>query len=92
MLLMYPEILLTQAGVIESGPPPADGSLYFEILTVLDLTILPTLSSLPHNCCVADEIWDVLKLYPYNFRLVDLLFKSVVLQSMLCEADLFILF
>ncbi|XP_065225591.1 THO complex subunit 2 isoform X3 [Planococcus citri] len=62
------KLALIQAGVTEQGPPPTEDSLYFEILTVLDLTILPTLSALKVNCCVADEIWDILKLYPYNYR------------------------
>lgn len=60
--------IFSQAGVNDQGSMPTEDSLYFDILTVMDLTILPTLSALPSNCCVADEIWDVLKLYPYNFR------------------------
>ncbi|XP_044748967.1 THO complex subunit 2 isoform X1 [Coccinella septempunctata] len=47
---------------------PEDKMLYFDILTLLDITILPSLSYLDCNCCIAEEIWTLLKLYPYQIR------------------------
>lgn len=34
----------------------------------MDAAILPALSYMDCNCCIAEEIWDVLKLYPYQIR------------------------
>jgi len=46
-----------------------DGSvLYFEALTLFEEVILPSLSLLPSNCCLAEEIWAVLRVYPYQHR------------------------
>lgn len=47
---------------------PSEDSLYYDILTLLDVTILPALSYLDCNCCVAEEIWTLVKLYPYQIR------------------------
>ena len=47
----------------------ADGSvLYFEALTLFEEVILPSLSLLSSNCCLAEEIWQVLQVYPYQHR------------------------
>ncbi|CAH0560689.1 unnamed protein product [Brassicogethes aeneus] len=48
--------------------PPAEDSLYYDILTLVDVSILPSLSYLECNCCIAEEIWTLLKLYPYQVR------------------------
>lgn len=42
--------------------------LYHEIITVIDICILPSLSYLDCNCIVAEEIWSVIKVFPYNIR------------------------
>lgn len=34
----------------------------------MDSTILPALSYLECNCCISEEIWSLLKLYPYQIR------------------------
>lgn len=51
---------------------PASGSddevMYNEIINVLDTAIFPSLSYLDCNCCVAEEIWSIVKLYPYSYR------------------------
>lgn len=48
---------------------PREGdTLYFEIISVLDETILPSLSYLDCNCCIAEEIWNLVKFYPYQIR------------------------
>ncbi|XP_064083683.1 THO complex subunit 2-like isoform X2 [Macrobrachium nipponense] len=41
---------------------------YYEFLTVLDEVLLPALSVLDSNPCLAEEIWEVLKVYPYQHR------------------------
>ena len=47
----------------------ADASaLYFEALTLFEEVILPSLSLLASNCCLAEEIWLVLRVYPYQHR------------------------
>ncbi|CAH1184109.1 unnamed protein product [Phyllotreta striolata] len=48
--------------------PPKEDSLYYDILSLIDLTILPSLAYLECNCCIAEEIWTLLKLYPYQIR------------------------
>nr|XP_023020410.1 THO complex subunit 2 [Leptinotarsa decemlineata] len=50
------------------SPPPNCDSLYNDILSLVDETILPALSYLDCNCCIAEEIWTLLKLYPYQIR------------------------
>lgn len=47
---------------------PAEDSLYYDILTLMDVTIFPALSYLDCNCCIAEEIWTLVKLYPYQIR------------------------
>lgn len=56
-------------GVQTAGPPSGD-SLYFDIVTLLDEVLLPSLSHLDSNCSVAEEMWSLLKLYPYQYRWV----------------------
>lgn len=51
--------------------PPVDSineNLYSEILTILDSSVLPALSYMDCNCCIAEEIWSVIKFYPYDKR------------------------
>ena len=43
-------------------------SLYYDILTILDVALLPSLSFMDCNCCVAEEMWNILKYYPYQNR------------------------
>ncbi|XP_063232661.1 THO complex subunit 2 isoform X1 [Bacillus rossius redtenbacheri] len=60
---------LTQKGGADGQPVrPADSCLYYEVLTLLDEVILPSLSFMDCNCCVAEEVWNLLKLYPYQQR------------------------
>lgn len=47
---------------------PAQAALCGDILTLLDASILPALSYLDCNCCVAEEIWSVIKFFPYHYR------------------------
>ena len=43
-------------------------SLYYDILTILDTSLLPSLSYMDCNCCLAEELWNVIKSYPYSHR------------------------
>uniref|UniRef100_W8BMU3 THO complex subunit 2 n=2 Tax=Ceratitis capitata TaxID=7213 RepID=W8BMU3_CERCA len=75
-VLMYKLIrilrtIMTDMGVDSlNAPPPNTESetLYFEVMTVIDAAILPALSYLDCNCPMAEEIWTVLKFFPYHFR------------------------
>lgn len=66
-------ILESELNVDAASPPASsmdDGklSLYHDIVSLLDSCVLPSLSYMECNCCVAEEIWSVVKLYPYNIR------------------------
>ncbi|GAB6023947.1 THO complex subunit 2 [Chamberlinius hualienensis] len=62
-LLMHP--------LSKDDKPKNDGTvpgLEFDFITILDEALLPSLSLLDCNCCMAEEIWNLLKLYPYQHR------------------------
>lgn len=42
--------------------------LFNEVLTLMDSSVLPALSYMDCNCCVAEEVWEILKFYPYQLR------------------------
>ena len=43
-----------------------DSALYYLTLTLMDEVFLPSLSLLTSNCCLAEEIWSVLRHFPYE--------------------------
>ncbi|XP_077302738.1 THO complex subunit 2-like protein isoform X2 [Arctopsyche grandis] len=45
-----------------------DDPLRHDILSILDSAILPALSYMDCNCCMAEEVYSLLKLYPYQYR------------------------
>ncbi|XP_030748048.1 THO complex subunit 2 isoform X2 [Sitophilus oryzae] len=45
-----------------------ENALYYDIISIIDLSIFPSLSYLECNCCVAEEVWTLMKLYPYQIR------------------------
>lgn len=47
---------------------PLQAALCYDILTLLDASILPALSYMDCNCCVSEEIWSVVKFFPYHYR------------------------
>jgi THO complex subunit 2 len=65
-------ILESELNIDASTPSPTQTDdkniLYFDIISLLDSCVLPSLSYMESNCCVAEEIWTVVKLYPYNIR------------------------
>ncbi|KAK5643842.1 hypothetical protein RI129_007687 [Pyrocoelia pectoralis] len=73
-LLLYKVIRLAKAAMNSYGieatstQPPTGDTLYYDILSLLDTTILPSLSYLECNCCVAETVWNIVKLYPYHVR------------------------
>ncbi|KAK6168365.1 hypothetical protein SNE40_020916 [Patella caerulea] len=52
----------------DGGVGPEDEVAYFGFLNILDSVIFPSLSLLPCNCCISEELWGFLKLYPYEIR------------------------
>nr|CAD7452514.1 unnamed protein product [Timema tahoe] len=72
-VLMYKVLRLTHAALTQNcsesqTPTPTDNNLYYEIITVMDDVILPSLSFMESNCCIAEQVWNILQLYPYNHR------------------------
>lgn len=49
-------------------PHTDEETLYNEVMTMLDAAILPALSFLDCNCPMAEEIWSVIKHFPYHYR------------------------
>ncbi|XP_055542329.1 THO complex subunit 2 [Wyeomyia smithii] len=70
-LLRLVRVILTEMNVDPLNPPgpkTENEPLYYDILSLLDSAILPALSYLDCNCCVSEEIWSIVKLYPYQYR------------------------
>ena len=43
--------------------------LYYDVLTIMDEVMLPAISLMESpNCCLAEEIWSILRVYPYHMR------------------------
>ena len=59
-----------RAGPHFSAPPPAPPlvQVYSGVVSLLDETVLPSLSLLHCNCSLAEEVWSVLKMLPYDVR------------------------
>lgn len=51
---------------------PSDDECWicFDLITLIDAAILPALSYMDCNCCIAEEIWSVIKFFPYHYRFV----------------------
>ncbi|XP_063988875.1 THO complex subunit 2 isoform X2 [Diachasmimorpha longicaudata] len=73
-ILMYKIMRICQVAIkqhpLDSNKQPIDKSntIYYDILTILDVVLLPSLSFMDCNCCVAEEMWNILKYYPYQNR------------------------
>ncbi|KAM7353453.1 THO complex subunit 2-like protein isoform 3-T3 [Cochliomyia hominivorax] len=75
-VLMYKLIrimrtIITEMGVDNQNLPSINTeaeALYNEVMTLMDSAILPALSYLDCNCPMAEEIWTVLKHFPYHYR------------------------
>ncbi len=74
---------LDDCGLNSSKKIPHDlDSLYFDVLTLFDVVILPSLALMESNCCVAEEVWNVLKKLPYEHRYrLYMLWKNETFQS-----------
>ncbi|KAJ2950525.1 hypothetical protein O0L34_g8768 [Tuta absoluta] len=64
-ILMYKIIRILRTSRSQPGDP-----LQYCALTVLDAAILPALTLMEGNCCCAEEVYSLLKLYPYQCRYV----------------------
>uniref|UniRef100_A0A182M4N4 THO complex subunit 2 n=1 Tax=Anopheles culicifacies TaxID=139723 RepID=A0A182M4N4_9DIPT len=73
-LLRLMRVILTDMNVDPLNPPTPGitltehEQLYYDILSLLDSSVLPALAYMDCNCCVAEEIWSIVKLYPYQYR------------------------
>ncbi|XP_068627551.1 THO complex subunit 2 [Battus philenor] len=54
--------------ILRTSRSLAEDPLHHEALTVLDAAILPALTLMEGNCCMAEEVYTLLKLYPYQCR------------------------
>ncbi|KAB7500107.1 THO complex subunit 2 [Armadillidium nasatum] len=43
-------------------------SFYYDFLSVLDECLLPAVSMFESNPCIAEEVWETIKIYPYQHR------------------------
>ncbi|XP_037078620.1 LOW QUALITY PROTEIN: THO complex subunit 2-like [Pollicipes pollicipes] len=50
------------------SPETREAFLFYDVLTILEESVLPCLVLLEANCCLAEEIWTVLNFYPYQHR------------------------
>ena len=73
-------ICRTSLGIKEGGKADSDSSevlspgsdqkeeIYYLTITLMDEVFLPSLSLLNANCCLAEEIWAILRHFPYEQR------------------------
>ncbi|XP_013175234.1 PREDICTED: THO complex subunit 2 isoform X1 [Papilio xuthus] len=54
--------------ILRTSRSLAEDPLHYEAITVLDTAILPALTLMEGNCCMAEEVYTLLKLYPYQCR------------------------
>ncbi|XP_063823392.1 THO complex subunit 2 [Ostrinia nubilalis] len=67
--LHYDPILMYKIiRILRTSRSKPDDPLQHEALTVLDVAILPSLTLMEGNCCMAEEVYTLLKLYPYQCR------------------------
>ncbi|XP_034949841.1 THO complex subunit 2 [Chelonus insularis] len=72
-ILMYKIMRLCHAAIKQhpfdsNQPLDKNNTIHYDILTILDVALLPSLSFMDCNCCVAEEMWNILKHYPYQNR------------------------
>lgn len=74
-ILMYKLIRIMNAMLTDLNVDPSNGpktendqQLYYSCISIIDASILPALSYMDCNCCVAEEIWSVIKMFPYHHR------------------------
>ncbi|CAL1526810.1 unnamed protein product [Lymnaea stagnalis] len=70
-VLMVKIIRLTKTFMTKrhsGGIGPDDDIAYYGFLNAIEEVLLPSLSLLPSNCSMAEELWSLLRLYPYEIR------------------------
>lgn len=62
--------ILTDMKVDTNNGPKTerDELLYYDCISLIDASVLPALSYMDCNCCVAEEIWSIIKMFPYHHR------------------------
>lgn len=63
--LLISKIIRIGKSIMSSTPV---GDVKYELLSILDEAILPSLSLIEGNCGLADELWQFLCLFPYTAR------------------------
>ncbi|KAL8617110.1 hypothetical protein ACOMHN_014280 [Nucella lapillus] len=46
----------------------SDEAAYYGLLSIVDDSLLPAMALLPGNCCMTEEVWGLVKHYPYEIR------------------------
>ena len=46
----------------------SQNAYYYDVFTMLDEVFLPSLALTPANCCLAEEIWSLIRHFPYEHR------------------------
>ena len=59
-------------------------------LTVYDEVILPSMSLMPGNCCLSEEIWGFVKLLRYEHRLISFIFFRSINEHVNCSDKCFL--
>ena len=73
-VLMYKVMRLCHVSMkqcqVDSNKLPVnqENTLYYDISTILDVALLPSVSFMDCNCCIAEEIWNTIKYFPYQSR------------------------
>lgn len=69
LIRIMSSILTTMSVDTNNGPKTErDELLYYDCISLIDSSVLPALSYMDCNCCVAEEIWSIIKLFPYHHR------------------------
>ena len=53
---------------VDAQDVAANDDVFRSFLTVMDECVLPSLSLLPSNCCLSEEVWAFLKTLKYEYR------------------------
>ncbi|XP_055386448.1 THO complex subunit 2 [Condylostylus longicornis] len=90
-LIRLTRTILSEMNVDHLNLPVAntdEEKMYYDVLNLIDSSILPALSYLDCNCCIAEEVWTVIKYFPYNLRYA--LYSKWKNESYLTQPELII--
>ena len=69
-VLLYKVLKMLKMSLVKEDTNKIDetSALYDDALTLMDEVFLPSLSMSESNCCLAEEIWSLLRYFPYDRR------------------------